>query len=219
MSSQNQLGRRQVLLTTGGVGLTSLAGFIWHSERSRATEIARGAPTLFGSAIPEATVAKTHYPFGPVEPRLNPPSINLLGADGAESDLRLWLTGRPTAVQLVFTRCTTTCPLQGALFAVIARKLKQGARILSVSIDPEHDTPAELSAWMVRFGSNPAWYAAAPRDLTGVDVMFDFLRGRTQGIDRHSVQVYLFDTQGRLAYRTADMPSPFEVVSVLDRLA
>jgi protein SCO1/2 len=134
-------------------------------------------------------------------------------------DFAQWLKGRPTAVQLIFTRCTSTCPIQGALFAAIARKLERGARVLSVSIDPEHDTPAELRTWMTRFGSSPSWYAASPRDAAGVGVVFDFLRGRAQGLDRHSLQAYLFDAQGRLTYRTADMPSPTEVVSVLDRLA
>jgi protein SCO1/2 len=219
MAFKEQLGRRQALLAAGGLGLAALAGLAWRAGRSKPGVAASGAPASAEAEAARAAAARAHYPFGPVEPRLAPPSLSLLGADGKELDLPVWLKGRPTAVQLVFTRCTTTCPIQGALFAALAPKLERGARILSVSIDPEHDTPAELSAWMARFGSHPAWYAAAPRDLAGVDVMFDFLRGRAQGLDRHSVQVYLFDTQGQLAYRTADMPSPAEVVSVLGKLA
>jgi protein SCO1/2 len=145
--------------------------------------------------------------------------VALVGADGVELELAAWLRGRPTAVQLVFTRCTSICPILGALFAAVAPRLARGARLLSVSIDPEHDTPQALRAWMARFGPSPAWHAAAPRTAAGTDALFDFLRGRAQGLDRHSLRVYVFDARGRLAYRTADLPPAAEVVGALDALA
>lgn len=110
-------------------------------------------------------------------------------------------------------------PIQGALFAAVAPRLAHhagGPRLLSVSIDPEHDTPEAMRAWMARFGASPAWYAATPRTPGDVDALFDFLRGRAQGLDRHSLRAYLFDARGRLAYRTADLPPASEIISALE---
>lgn len=210
MARAPSLGRREAMLAVGGLGVAALAGL---SCRGRARED-EPAP-----APPAGSGAAPHAPSGPVEPRLEPPRVTLVGADGGELELAAWLRGRPTAVQLVFTRCTSICPILGALFAAVAPRLARGARLLSVSIDPEHDPPPALRAWMARFGASPAWYAAAPRTAAGVDALFDFLRGRAQGLDRHSLRVYVFDARGRLAYRTAALPPASEVVAALDAFA
>lgn len=160
-----------------------------------------------------------HDPFGLVRPPQPSPSQWLLGDDAARFELRGRLQGRTTAVQLMFTRCTATCPLQGALFSAVARRLRQkGAQLLSISIDPLHDDAAALKGWLQRFDAPAAWRAAAPQK-DQVDGLLDFFRGRAPGPDPHTTQVYLFDSQARLAFRTADMPSVAHVLQVFDQLA
>jgi protein SCO1 len=186
-------------------------------------KLSRRQFALGAAGVGWAALGAEHALFGPVDPRLAPPSVPMLFADsggGPAVDLASWLVGRPTAMQLMFTQCTTTCPLQGALFGATARRFGEDARprLLSVSIDPEHDTPAALRAWMARFGASAGWYAASPRDVRGADAALDFVRGRAEGLDRHTLQVACFDAQGRLAYRTAELPSPAEVLRVLAQL-
>jgi protein SCO1/2 len=213
-----KIGRRDALRAFGGLGAVALAGLAVACRR-RARDDNAPPPGAAAAGSGSGSGSEPHAPAGRVEPPALPPRISMLGADGAEHELAVWLQHRPTAIQLVFTRCTSTCPIQGALFAAVAPRLAHGARLLSVSIDPEHDTPEALRAWMARFGASPAWYAATPRTPSGVDALFDFLRGRAQGLDRHSLRAYLFDARGRLAYRTADLPPASEIIGALEALA
>lgn len=68
--------------------------------------------------------------------------------------------GRLVAVNFVFTRCTTVCPLLGARFAQVQKLLGDDAArvgLISVSIDPANDTPQELARWSRAFGASAGW--------------------------------------------------------------
>ena len=156
-----------------------------------------------------------------MQPPAPPPLVQLTLDDGRACTLGEALQWRATAMQLIFTRCQATCPIQGALFGRAAHVL--GERVadtqwLSLSIDPGHDSPPVLRAWLARFGRVPRWRAGrpAPRDLPA---LFDFLNAREAGVDNHTAQVYLFDRAGRLVLRTVDFPAVDSVVSQLVDLA
>ena len=101
---------------------------------------------LAALAEPQATAqtaAPSHEPFGPLRPPLPAPRLLLTADDGKRVELTERLRGRVTALQLMFTGCSATCPIQGALFAEVQRLLKGTAahlRLLSISIDPLGDT-------------------------------------------------------------------------------
>lgn len=182
------------------------------ADRRRALAMALAAPF----ACAGATRAFAHAPFGRVEPPSPAPPLPLRGADAVVRPFDRQLLGRVTAVQLMFTGCSATCPLQGALFGAVAQRLAAGdARLLSLSIDPLNDDPQALAAWLARFGRSPAWQAAAPR-VEHVDRLFDLLAGRAAGVDRHSTQVYLFDRRARLVYRTPELPPAAHVLELLE---
>ncbi|NML16566.1 SCO family protein [Azohydromonas caseinilytica] len=166
-----------------------------------------------------AQAVPAHGSMGPVNPPQPALELPLVGEAGERFELRQRLRGRVSAVQLMFTGCSATCPIQGALFAAVAPLLPPaGAQLLSLSIDPLGDTPAALQAWRARFGAHPAWQAALPR-VQDVDRLLDFLRGRARGADRHTAQVYLFDGEARLAWRTVEMPPAAHVAALLRQLA
>jgi cytochrome oxidase Cu insertion factor (SCO1/SenC/PrrC family) len=54
------------------------------------------------------------------------------------------LAGRPWIADLVFTRCQLSCPRMTARMASLGPRLPAGVRRVSVSVDPQHDTPAVL---------------------------------------------------------------------------
>jgi protein SCO1 len=119
-------------------------------------------PSPFQS--PPAGTPQSHAPFGRVYPQRQPPDLHLTMDDGTSTSLRALLRGRITALQLMFTGCSATCPIQGALFAEVARRgLPRDAQLLSFSIDPLGDSPKAMREWMLRFGPNAAWRAAIPR--------------------------------------------------------
>jgi protein SCO1 len=166
------------------------------------------------------TAAPSHDPFGPVRPPLPAPKLPLTGGDGKRFELTDRLRGRVTGLQLMFTTCSATCPIQGALFGAVAPLLagQRDMQLLSISIDPLGDSPQAVRAWLARFGRHTHWQAALPR-VEDVDRLLDFVRGRAASADRHTAQVYLFDRQARLAYRTADMPPARFIADMMGQLS
>src|SRR5207248_10745848 len=71
------------------------------------------------------------------------------------------LKGKAVAVNLVYTRCTASCPLETAKLAQVQRLLgdRVGKEIFfySISIDPTHDTPEVLKAYAENFPIGPGW--------------------------------------------------------------
>lgn len=182
-------------------------------------DVAAGAA---GLVLPALTIA--HSSIGPVDPPQRAPEMILGGADENAFELRRRLTGCVTAVQLMFTGCSATCPIQGAIFAEAQARLLKTAehlRLLSVSVDPLSDDPKALRAWLARFGAAPGrWTAASPsvKDLTKLP---DFLRGRASDADRHATQVFLFNKKAELVFRTTEPPPGADLAQLmldLDRL-
>jgi len=89
------------------------------------------------------------------------PEISLVRDDGKSVSLPAELDdGRPVAVNFIFTSCTTICPVMSQTFAQLQEKLgadRDRVRLLSISIDPEQDTPARLAEYAKRFHAGPEW--------------------------------------------------------------
>jgi protein SCO1/2 len=66
------------------------------------------------------------------------------------------LQGRVWIADFIFTRCRTTCPLMTSEMARLTDELAAGPelRLVSVTVDPEHDTPEVLSGFGRRYGAD-----------------------------------------------------------------
>lgn len=185
-------------------------------------------------ALLHAAGAHAHGLLGPVNPALVLPTLDVTLHDGRRLPLTQVLRGRLTALQLMFTGCSSLCPVQGAVFAELQSLLRrqgqgrrEGARtgsarvsvpqLLSISIDALGDDARALTAWRGRFGAGPDWLAAVP-GVVDVDGLLDALRGRTSGPDRHSTQVFVIDGTGRLVFRCAELASADAVAQVMHQL-
>src|SRR5215467_8264050 len=106
------------------------------------------------------------------------PNVELITQDGKKvhfyDDL---IKGKIVAIDLIYTTCHYACPLETARLAQVQKKLgdRVGKDIFfySISIDPEHDTPEVLKAYMVKFNVGPGWTF-----LTGKKEDIDFLSKR-----------------------------------------
>ncbi len=162
-----------------------------------------------------------HFPFGPLSVPRAVPGWRVTRHDGTVHALTDLVRGRVTALQVMFTSCRATCPLQAAIFANVQRQLGDavpGAQLLSLTIDPATDTPAVMADWLASTGAGPAWagITPAPSDVTAIQALLgDGGLPRPQGADPHSGQVYVIDRQGRLVFRTAAMPAARKVVDAL----
>lgn len=86
------------------------------------------------------------------------PSFSLLDQNGqvvTDQTLR----GSIAVVSFVYTRCPSVCPMLTAKFKALQTKLGKlpHTRFVSISVDPEHDTPAVLKAYAQRFDADPDW--------------------------------------------------------------
>lgn len=177
-------------------------------------------PMLTGGTL------RAHQRAGPIEPPRPMPAIRVTTAATQQLDLAQQLRGRVTALQLMFTGCAVTCPLQGAVFAVAQARLAdtpRRAQLLSVSVDPLADDPRALAAWLARFGADPRRWTAAVPVISQGDALMRFLQaagGAKAPLPAdHSTQVFFFDADARLVLATAELPTGDEVARLLESLA
>jgi protein SCO1/2 len=109
------------------------------------------------------------------------PNVILVRQDGSKTDLRTELDDpHPAYLNFIFTSCQTVCPVMTQTFAVLQEKLSKervDVRMLSVSIDPEYDTPARLTAYAHQFGARDQWrfYTGTTASSTAVQKAFGVL--------------------------------------------
>ncbi|NJD56426.1 MAG: SCO family protein [Nitrospirae bacterium] len=101
------------------------------------------------------------------------PDVTLVNQDGRKVRLlSLINSGKPVMLDFIYGTCTTICPVLSAGFTNLQNKLGQDAakvQLISVTIDPEYDTPAVMKDYLKRFRAKPGW---------------DFLTGSREDIDR-----------------------------------
>jgi protein SCO1/2 len=92
------------------------------------------------------------------------PAFTLRDQDGKGIDNSVF-TGHVTIVDFFFTHCRLVCPVLTQHMADQQRTLKgTDVRMLSISVDPEHDTPEVIKAYAAEHGADPGRWAFASGD-------------------------------------------------------
>jgi protein SCO1/2 len=113
----------------------------------------------------------------------NVPDVKLVREDGKTVALPAELDdGRPVVLSFIYTACTTVCPVTTATLAELQGKLGAAARrvhLVSITIDPENDTPARLREYAKKFGAGPEWqhYTGTLAASQTAQRAFDVYRG------------------------------------------
>src|SRR5258707_6691737 len=72
------------------------------------------------------------------------PDVSLIDQHGKSISLAS-LKGRPVLIDFIYTSCASTCPVLTSKIAAVARELgpalEANVTIVSITLDPEHDTP------------------------------------------------------------------------------
>jgi protein SCO1 len=146
------------------------------------------------------------------------PAIPLLCSNGSTQTLTGLTRGKTTAVQLMFAHCTTTCPIQAAIFQQVQTLLPNSARhpaqLLSISIDPQNDTVQTLREWLHQFQAGNEWVAALPqvKDLAAIQALFG---NGQKSLENHTTQVQVLNERSELVWRSIELPSAESVAAVL----
>ncbi len=112
----------------------------------------------------------------PPLPEIAPaPDFTLTSQDGAPVKLADF-RGKVVAVTFIFTRCTATCPVLTPMMSFVQDRLgsdfARKIAFVSITVDPERDTPEVLKDYAQAFGADLAGWAfltgapAAIRDVT-----------------------------------------------------
>ncbi len=111
------------------------------------------------------------------------PDFALVDQDGRPVDATIF-DGRYTILDFIFTNCPFVCPGMSAQMARLQDELHgTGVRFVSISVDPERDTPERLREYAQQLGADPnrwrfltgtrqATWAIA-RDALSFDVSLD----------------------------------------------
>lgn len=149
------------------------------------------APKASRSRVPLARVV-------PAQPQL----IDQLGRKFTLASLR----GKPLVLTFIAAHCSDACPLINAQFADAARRMASAridARLLTVTLDPEHDSPATMRELARRFDANPRYWLLAGGAIADVHaIMRDFGTASEEGRhgyrDEHTTFVYVINSRGDL---------------------
>lgn len=111
------------------------------------------------------------------------PDLKLVDMNGKTVSLREGLDGKePVMLNFIFTTCTAICPVMSATFHHVQEQLGPDSgkvRMISISIDPEHDTPARLREYAGRYQAGPQWkmLTGSAQDSIAAQRAFDSYRG------------------------------------------
>jgi protein SCO1/2 len=109
----------------------------------------------------------------------NVPTLNLVREDGSIANFPKELDdGRAVILQFFYTSCTTICPVSSQLFANVQDKLGRDlakVHLVSISIDPEYDTPKRIAAHARKFQARAQWqhYTGSAETSVAIQRAFD----------------------------------------------
>ena len=99
------------------------------------------------------------------------PDVTLVNQDGKRIDLKTLLDGdKPVILDFIYGTCTTICPVLSIGFSHFQKKMGPDAdkvRLVSISIDPDNDTPQVMKEYLQRYNARDGW---------------DFLTGKREDI-------------------------------------
>ena len=111
------------------------------------------------------------------------PNVILVRDDGKSVNLAAELDdGRPVMMNFVYTSCATICPMSSQTFEQFQDSLgawHERVHLLSISIDPEQDRPAQLRAYALKFHAKSGWdhYTGSLAAIVAVQRAFNAYRG------------------------------------------
>lgn len=143
------------------------------------------------------------------------PAVELVDHRGRRLSLGAALAdGRAVMLNFIYTSCQAVCPLMARCFAEAQARLGtelSRVHMVSVTIDPEHDTAARLADYAKSLGAGPQWdfYTGRLSDCAAVQRAFDAYRGDKMN---HVPATYLLGPGSTTWLRLQGLASPSAIV-------
>ena len=133
---------------------------------------------LFSSlSLLAALVIFSNYPqhsYQRSRHRYQVPDVELLNQRGETIPLVAYLqTDKPVILEFVFTSCTSLCQSMAEKYANFQKRLgtsSQQVQLVSITVDPEVDTPKVIADYLHHYQARPGWdfLTGTPQDIRQV---------------------------------------------------
>lgn len=131
------------------------------------------------------------------------PSFSLMDQTGKTVALSDF-AGKVVVVDFIYTRCPLpdVCPRLSANFASVSKKMPD-VQFLSITIDPQFDTPAVLSDYAKRWQAGPSWrfLTGSAQQIQDVAGLFGLVYWPEEGSITHTVATAVIGRDGALKAR------------------
>jgi protein SCO1/2 len=150
-----------------------------------------------------------------------PPDVTLVDMNGRRVPLTTALNYEgPVFLQFIFTTCPTICPVMSGTLSAAQERLGADlarVRMISISIDPDEDTPERLREYARRFKAGRQWFFLTGDldDIIAVQKAFDAYRGNKM---RHEPLTFLRAAPGKTWVRLDGLMSAAQLVAEYRRL-
>jgi protein SCO1/2 len=174
--------------------------------------------------MPTAVLPASAAPMVTVGDRVPPAS--LINENGETFTLTSF-QGKALALTFIYTRCPLPdfCPLLTTKFGQIERlagsQFGDRAALLSITMDPEYDTPEVMRSYKrrsTRDGKNWTFATGSSRQIETVSRLFGLYREGASGMWDHNIVVILIGPDGRIAetWRSQDWTAE-DIVASMER--
>ena len=149
------------------------------------------------------------------------PALHMVRQTGESISLPEELNdGRPVVLNFIFTSCGAICPLMTQTMASFQRLLGPDSgkvHIVSISIDPEEDTPARLRDYAREYHVESGWtfYTGTPEASIAAQKAFNMYRGDKMS---HSAVTFMRAAPGDSWERLDGFATPDELLLSYRRL-
>lgn len=166
------------------------------------------------AALSMGAYLKHHKPT-PTLPKLGKVSDFRLNDQTAKPTSLATLTGKVWIASFIFTRCQGPCPLMSQKAAYLQKQLagEKRLRILSITMDPEYDSPAVLAAYGEKFNANPErWLLLTGEKADIISLAITaFKLPASENPNLHSTRFVLVDQQAQIrGYYDSQDPQAIE---------
>lgn len=137
-------------------------------------------PPLLADAIRKdaSPAAGSESRFSRSVTRVDLPQLSVVNQDGRTVSLPELLDRRePVVVNFFFASCGSICPVMTATLAAMREELDRDGRkvkTVSITIDPDQDTPDVLKAYARRFSAGPGWTFLTAESATIASILKAF---------------------------------------------
>ena len=149
--------------------------------------------------------------------------VVLLNQNGEQmrfySDL---LKGKVVVINSFFTSCASVCPLMNRTMekiqAAFSERIGKDIILISISVDPNTDTPTRLKEYAERFHAKPGWYF-----LTGkkenIDLALYKIGQYVDARDDHSTVIIIGNERTGLWKKTLGLAKAEDLIKIVKEVA